>query len=81
MRALLQRPRCRAAAGGDCVGSETHQLVGIGNNRLGIAAGKTNLEPQVATFDPAQVFEALPECDNRCSRILIVGKSRPTVGY
>jgi hypothetical protein len=76
MRLLLQCPRCRAAASDDYLGSKTHQFVGIGNDRLGIAAGKANLEPQVATFNPAEVLEALPQCDNRYSCALFVGRPR-----
>jgi hypothetical protein len=50
---------CRPAPNNNNIGSEAHQLVGVCTQTMGIA--RTKVEPHVATFDPAQLRESLPQ--------------------
>src|SRR5262249_57632669 len=64
-RALLPDcPRCRCAGRDDHLGSKPRQLGRIGTDTVEIGSAEAKVDPQVLTFDPAELRKCLLECRN-----------------
>src|SRR5215475_854163 len=63
-RPLLPPQRQRRANGDDHVEAGSYQLLRVNIDTVGIATTKTNVNPQVAPLGPAELLEALAQCDH-----------------
>src|SRR5262249_28015348 len=59
LRLLLHRPRHNRSTCDDHVGCERYQLHRIGADMVGIISGEAKVDPQVAAFNPAELYERL----------------------
>src|SRR5262245_39919214 len=61
---LLHNLRNKVGAGYDYVGRHTDQLFGKSPRFVGIGGSRTQLDPDIAAFGPAQFSQPLPKCRN-----------------
>ena len=72
LRLRQDRICCRRGTGDDHVGREAHQLLGVGSDTAGIGGTEAKVHLQVATFDPVELSEPLPQSVHSCHRHRIV---------
>jgi hypothetical protein len=65
LRIPLHGQGCRAGTDHDRIRSKVHNLVGVCVDAVGIATGETEIDPQIASFCPAEFREGLAECRDR----------------